>query len=352
MKIFIVTQTFPPKIGGMQILMSSIADGLSKLNFDVTVFPDHHYDNSNCNFKVYYFFAPKIVRPLIKKTNIYFRSIGNEIFICDSWKSVSSVPRNKSKIICFALAQELFVRKQKNTKIQKAFNRCNKIIPISNFTYSKIKSDWVVDENKIRIINPTFSVKSKKVSNKKTKRKLLIIFSLCRIEKRKGLFQVANSLIRLKKILPEFKWFIGGTGPEENKLKKLVFDSCIAKNVIFEGKISEKKKDKIFRKTDLFIMPSYQEGNSIEGYGITFSEAASYGIPSIGGIEGGAGDAIINNMTGWCINPKSNKEIDSIVLEALNNNIKRLQFGKNALKYFNQNQTSHKVFKKLINLFN
>ena len=102
MKIFIVTQTFPPKIGGMQILMSSIAEGLSKLNFDVNVFPDHYYDNSNYNFKVYNFFAPKIIRPLIKKTNIYFRSIGNEIFICDSWKSVSSVPRTKSKIICFA----------------------------------------------------------------------------------------------------------------------------------------------------------------------------------------------------------------------------------------------------------
>ena len=331
--------------------MSSIAEGLSKLNFNVQVYPDHYYYNSNLNFKVFNIFAPKIIRPLIKKTNIYFRSTGNEIFICDSWKSVSSIPKNRNKIICFSLAQELFVRNQKKIKIQKAFDRCKYIIPISNFTSSKIKSDWIVNESKIQIINPTFSVKTKKIKKKIFSDNYLVIFSLCRIEKRKGLLQVANSLIRLKNILPDFKWHIAGIGPDKPELKNIILNSCIAKNVVFEGKISEIKKDKIFRKTDLFIMPSYQEGNSIEGFGITFTEAASYGVPSIGGLEGGVEDAIINGSTGWCINPNNNKEIDYAILESFNNDIKRLQFGKNSLKFFNKSLVSHKVFKKLIDLF-
>ena len=37
-------------------------------------------------------------------------------------------------------------------------------------------------------------------------------------------------------------------------------------------------------------MPSVQDGRSIEGFGIVFLEAAKFGVPSIGGIQGGASD--------------------------------------------------------------
>ena len=82
----------------------------------------------------------------------------------------------------------------------------------------------------------------------------------------------------------------------------------------FEGIISEDSKDLFFRTSDLFIMPSYQEGVSLEGYGITYSEAASYSVPSISGVDGGVKDAVINNYTGWCINP--NNENDYCVKSA------------------------------------
>ena len=39
-------------------------------------------------------------------------------------------------------------------------------------------------------------------------------------------------------------------------------------------------------------MPSVVYKKSVEGFGITYIEAASYGTPSIGGIYGGEGDAI------------------------------------------------------------
>ena len=112
MKIFIITQTFPPKVGGMQTLMSSIASGLSRLNYDVSVFPDHFFYKEGVNYKVYNTLSPKLTRSLFKKIKINFTTSNNDIIICDSWKSVFAVPKNRT-IICFALAQELLVRKQK-----------------------------------------------------------------------------------------------------------------------------------------------------------------------------------------------------------------------------------------------
>ena len=45
-------------------------------------------------------------------------------------------------------------------------------------------------------------------------------------------------------------------------------------------------------------MPSIIHEKSVEGFGISFIEAAQYGIPSIGGKDGGASDAIIHEKTG------------------------------------------------------
>ena len=45
-------------------------------------------------------------------------------------------------------------------------------------------------------------------------------------------------------------------------------------------------------------MPSIIFKKSVEGFGISFIEAASYGVGSIGGKDGGASDAIRHQETG------------------------------------------------------
>ena len=45
-------------------------------------------------------------------------------------------------------------------------------------------------------------------------------------------------------------------------------------------------------------MPSIIYKKSVEGFGIAYIEAAQYGIPSLGGKDGGASDAIKHEETG------------------------------------------------------
>ena len=54
-------------------------------------------------------------------------------------------------------------------------------------------------------------------------------------------------------------------------------------------------KNALISKSNLFVMPSIIYKKSVEGFGIAFAEAGQYGIPSIGGKDGGAADAI----DGW-----------------------------------------------------
>ena len=70
MKYMIVTQTFPPRTGGMQNVMDSISKRLS-VSHETHIFPDHYlskeYSSTNLNIHIHNNFSPKILRPFIKK---------------------------------------------------------------------------------------------------------------------------------------------------------------------------------------------------------------------------------------------------------------------------------------------
>ena len=112
--------------------------------------------------------------------------------------------------------------------------------------------------------------------------------------------------------------------------------------------VNEKSKEKILMNSDLFIMPSYKVENSIEGFGISYIEAAKFSVPSISGVDGGVLDAVINNETGWNVNTLNEKELENVIFEAINNQTKRNQLGKNARQSFIKKFASDKVFRKFM----
>ena len=76
-------------------------------------------------------------------------------------------------------------------------------------------------------------------------------------------------------------------------------------------------------------MPSIIHKKSVEGFGIAYIEAAQYGIPSIGGKDGGAADAIINEKTGLICDGNNLDDIYSSIDLIFKEN-KYLEYGKAA----------------------
>ena len=76
-------------------------------------------------------------------------------------------------------------------------------------------------------------------------------------------------------------------------------------------------------------MPSIIHKKSVEGFGIAYVEAAQYGIPSIGGKDGGAADAIEHKKTGLICDGNNLDDIYSSINLMLENK-KYLEYGKNA----------------------
>ena len=149
---------------------------------------------------------------------------------------------------------------------------------------------------------------------------------------------------------PKIKYLSIGFGKEENNLLKLTKELDIEKQVTFLKNIDYNLKTALIAEANLFLMPNRIEKKSIEGFGISFIEAASYGIGSIGGKDGGASDAIEHDKTGLiCDGNDLNSIYDSVVSFFKDENF--VKYGKNAQK-FSEKFYWDKVVKNYLKLIN
>ena len=154
----------------------------------------------------------------------------------------------------------------------------------------------------------------------------------------------------LKVKYPKIKYISIGFGEEEKKLQALSKELFIENEVLFLKNINENFKLALIAESDLFLMPSRKEKKSIEGFGIAFMEAASYGTPSIGGSYGGASDAISHNKTGLICNGDELSSIHDAVNNILDD--KKFKIFGDSAKKFSESFYWNKIVKKYLNLIN
>ena len=82
----------------------------------------------------------------------------------------------------------------------------------------------------------------------------------------------------LKTKFPNIKYISIGDGDEKENLFKLKQELSLDKEVVLINKSDEQLKVALLNESNLFLMPSVIYKKSIEGFGITFIEAASYGV--------------------------------------------------------------------------
>ena len=337
----IITRTFPPDIGGMQNLMWGLAKSLAKLDM-VKVFADYHENHKKFDEKVSFTIERisgfKLIRKYRKSflINEYLKENNNvKCIIADHWKSLEFVSSNKKKI-CLIHSKEINHNKgsRNNTKLVKILNNIDYVVANSQFT-KNLAIEKGVEENKIVVINPGIDPANEipkediKKAEEILKGKEQKLITVSRYDKRKNHEKVIMAIRNLKEKFPNIVYTCIGYGDEEENLKKLVIELNLEKYVIFLNDISNELKNALITKSDVFIMPSIIYKSSVEGFGISFIEAAQYGIPSIGGKDGGASDAIEHDKSGLICDGNSLDEIYSSICLMFENN-KHLEYGRNA----------------------
>ncbi len=337
----LITRTFPPELGGMQNLMWGLARSLAKINL-IKVFADYHenheeFDNS-VSFSIERVSGIKLIRKYRKSylINDYLENNKNvECLIADHWKSLELIKTNKKKI-CLIHSKEINHPKGSglNKKVLTVLNNVDHVVANSNYT-KNLAIDLGVDERKIVVINPgvdpVVEVPKKYLDEAEEilKGKKNRIITVSRFDKRKNHEKVIMAVRNLKEIYPDIIYTCIGYGDEEEKLKKLVVELKLENQVTFLKDIPTDLKNALIAKSNIFVMPSVIYKKSVEGFGIAYVEAAQYGVPSIGGKDGGAADAIIHEKTGLICDGNKLEDIYSSI-ETLFIENKYLEYGKEA----------------------
>ena len=358
----IVTRSFPPEVGGMQNLMWGLSKSLSKYNL-IKVFTDHQNGCEEFDKKVSFsierikgfklfkkYRKPYLINETLKKNNKI------ECIIADHWKSLELIKTNKKKI-CLIHSKEINHPKgsRLNKRVLSVLNNINTIVANSNFT-KNLAIDLGVDSQKITVINPgieeekkldkKFIIKAENlVKNKKPR-----LITVSRFDKRKNHEKIIMALRNLKEIYPDIIYICIGFGEEENNIKNLVTELKLNDHVLFLKNIPSELKNSLLSISNVFVMPSIIYKKSVEGFGISFIEAAQLGIPSIGGKDGGASDAILHKKTGLICDGNNLDEVYSSINEILSQN-KYIEYG-NAAKEFSKKFIWSNIVKKYNSIIN
>ena len=148
-----------------------------------------------------------------------------------------------------------------------------------------------------------------------------IIVSVGRLVHRKGQDFLIGALPEISKVIPEVHLLLVGEGPYRAELEKMAEKLSVRHLITFIGRVQYSELPEYICAGDIFAMPSRSRlaGLEVEGLGIVYLEASACGLPVIGGLSGGAPDAVLEGETGFSVDGKSSEAIAAAAIHLLSN---------------------------------
>lgn len=324
--VVILTQCFPPAVGGIENLMGSASRMLAGRGHKVVVLADGHGDPSSSDMagiEVHYFSGWRPLRRLRKafalRALVKRPGFAAALF-ADSWKSLetlklSGVANRFQRIAAFAHGNEYPAQPtpRKRRRIEAALPLASMILANSRFTRDRVAG--YAGARHIELRPPPIDDKSEVTADDAAWAASLWgnagprLVSLCRLEPLKGIDNALKAVARLTADHPNLRYVIAGAGDDLDRLKGVVADLGLGDHVVFAGVVVGGRKSALLSGADIFLMPTRREGKREEGFGMVFAEAALHGLPAVAGDSGGAADAVQDGVTGLVV---PGRDVDAI----------------------------------------
>jgi phosphatidylinositol alpha-1,6-mannosyltransferase len=141
-----------------------------------------------------------------------------------------------------------------------------------------------------------------------------LVVNVGRLVPRKGADVLIEAVAQLRSLRPDLTLAVAGAGRDRQRLERLA--SRRRAPVRFLGRVADDRLPALYACADLFAAPNRARWGGLEqeGFGIVFVEAAACGIPQVAGDSGGAPEAVVHGETGLLVERPS---IPSEVASAL-----------------------------------
>jgi phosphatidyl-myo-inositol dimannoside synthase len=153
---------------------------------------------------------------------------------------------------------------------------------------------------------------------------------ISRMVTRKGQDTLIRGWRKVLRRVPEARLLLVGDGPSRIRLEALAAEKGITSSVIFAGQVSEDALPSFYAAGDVFAMPcrSRKGGLEVEGFGIVFLEAAAVGLPVVAGNSGGAAEAVEHGETGFVVDGTDVDGVANSVADLLEDPARAATMGK------------------------
>ncbi len=163
----------------------------------------------------------------------------------------------------------------------------------------------IIDGDKITVLPDALRIPAWEEKNYGV-HKILFLGRLCRA---KGIGELLGVMPELKKSYPDVHLYLGGIWEDKELQKEAV---CLGDCVTDLGWLTGEDKTRYLKECDIFVMPSYFEGQSV-----SVLEAMAYGCGIVASKTGGIPDMIIEGETGLFAMPKDKQTLKDALFELL-----------------------------------
>jgi phosphatidylinositol alpha-1,6-mannosyltransferase len=153
------------------------------------------------------------------------------------------------------------------------------------------------------------------------------LLTVARLVEHKGVDHAIQALALLSHDFPDLRYAVAGVGELRPSLEALAARLGVAGQVRFLGEVSDDDLPALYNVARIYLGPSRQMFDKVEGFGIALVEASASGVPVVGGNAGGIPDAVRDGETGLLADSESPEAIATTVRRLLEDDSLRARLG-------------------------
>jgi phosphatidylinositol alpha-1,6-mannosyltransferase len=344
-RTLVVTNDFPPRVGGVQQYVFNVVRHLPPDRVAVVApnWPGWREHDAALPFPVYRF-PPTFLWPtgeLARKVRSVARETEAEVVLFGHGLPLGllgpGIARTGLPYVVATHGAEYWFALLPGLAgaLRRATSRASRVLAVSRFTGRVVRTAVPsrvpvsllppgVDTERFR---PDLSGQDIRRSHGLGERPLVVCVS--RLVPRKGQDVLIRAMPRILRRVPDAALLLVGGGPDRARLEGLAA-AAPRGSVVFAGEVPDAELPPHYAAADVFAMPcrSRLAGLEVEGFGIVFLEAAAAGRPVVAGDSGGAAEAVVDGETGLVVDGRHEDAVVEVVAAVLADPVRAAAMGK------------------------
>lgn len=343
MRLLVVSQDFPPAIGGIQTYTWELVRRWTDRDAHLVVVAPDGDGHADVDASLPAHVTRVGTRPdLLPITGIpavrtFAQRMRADVAFHAQWQTIGASLLSRwstgypRRIVCAAHGRELLFNPASDVPVLgSAYDLLRRLVlrgadiftPVSRYTAGLLEELGVPDDRITIVPNGTDPDRFQPVDTSVLRHELdlegqPILLTVGRLVPRKGVDTTLRALPGLLETVPETMYLVVGTGPDRERLDRLAADIGVRDHVRFAGQVPFAHLPAYYSLADAFVMPSREARPDVEGFGLVFLEAGACGTPVVGARAGGIPDAVQDGTTGLLVPPADPKALTDALTRLL-----------------------------------